>query len=66
VMWNGWQSVMDRPELYRSLAAFPRFLLHDVLRGQWSPQIPIWGKDRSGPEMSPESFAEMYQKEFGA
>jgi L-lactate dehydrogenase complex protein LldF len=63
-LWQSWEAVMDRPDLYHALASLPRFLLHDLLRGQWSPGLPVWGKDRSGPEMAKESFSAMFKKEF--
>ncbi|TKJ40632.1 iron-sulfur cluster-binding protein [candidate division LCP-89 bacterium B3_LCP] len=61
---SGWQSVMSRPDLYRALAGLPRFILHDILQGRWSPPLPIWGKSRSSPPLARSSFSEMFLKEF--
>lgn len=59
-----WRGIMDRPELYHSLASLPRFLLQDILKGQWSPYLPVWGRERTGPEIAPRSFSEMFRGEF--
>jgi len=59
-----WAGLMNRPELYRFLATVPRFVLHDLLRGRWSPRIPIWSHDRESPITAPESFADLFKREF--
>ena len=63
-MMAAWQNVMDRPELYRVLSEMPRFLFYDILGGKWSPNLPIWGRERSGPDIARQSFSEMFKKEF--
>jgi L-lactate dehydrogenase complex protein LldF len=65
VMWQTWETVMDHPALNQALAAIPRFLLHEVLRSHWSPKLPLWGRDRSSPNLAKESFAQMFKREFG-
>jgi len=63
--WQGWEWVMDRPDLYRLLAAAPRFVLHDVLKGKWSPRLPVWGDERETPPLAAKSFEEKFREEFG-
>ncbi|MFH1861548.1 MAG: LutB/LldF family L-lactate oxidation iron-sulfur protein [bacterium] len=63
--WASWKGIMDSPELYRALATIPRFLLQDLLHGNWSPALPIWGRERSGPDIAKRSFAKLFRAEFG-
>ncbi len=62
--WLCWRGLMDRPDAYRAAAEIPRFLLHNLLGGKWSPQLPIWSRDRATPRLAPRSFRELFKCEF--
>ncbi len=64
LFWQGWEALLDRPDLYHLAAALPRFLLYDLLQDRWSPKIPIWGGERSGPELAAKSFSSQFKREF--
>lgn len=65
LLMSSWEYLTDRPGLYRSLARWPRFLIHDLMSGKWVPRIPVWGRDHSGPEMAEKPFEEQFREEFG-
>jgi L-lactate dehydrogenase complex protein LldF len=59
-----WTQIADRPGLYRSLAKWPRLIYHNFISGWWSPRLPVWGRERSGPEPAAKPFEDLFKIDF--